>query len=241
MHGANPRVWNTLPVYIALSGTHSDYTLLCVEHAPSIPCFVQAPLAPTGLRLTPGVSSLLPMRGRAVDQLLPTGWGCRPTVTNCYQLLPTVTNCYQLLPTGLGLSTNSDFAILDECFPYVARRLLSDDSPRMRAALRTFIYGGGDRLNVSKSCAVIAVFLPYFLPYVHHICRMFRRIGQHRVFCCAFTGGGLDEGVRIVHQRHGGGAEGGGVGPGYPDRPLQHQARRPGEQPPPRLLLRVES
>jgi len=39
---------------------------------------------------------------------------------------------------------------VDECFPYIARRLLSDDSPRMRGALRTFIYGGGDRLNIGK-------------------------------------------------------------------------------------------
>jgi aarF domain-containing kinase len=26
---------------------------------------------------------------------------------------------------GLGLSTNPDYAIVDECFPYVARRMLA--------------------------------------------------------------------------------------------------------------------
>ena len=51
---------------------------------------------------------------------------------------------------GLGLSVDSNYAIIDDCFPYVARRLLSDDSPRMRAALRSFVYGGSDRLRVSR-------------------------------------------------------------------------------------------
>lgn len=51
---------------------------------------------------------------------------------------------------GLGLSVDSNYAIVDECFPYIARRLLSDDSPRMQAALRSFVYGGSDRLKVSR-------------------------------------------------------------------------------------------
>ena len=42
---------------------------------------------------------------------------------------------------GLGLSTDENYAIVDQCFPYIARRLLSDDSPRMRKALKSFIYG----------------------------------------------------------------------------------------------------
>ena len=51
---------------------------------------------------------------------------------------------------GLGLGVDGSFAILDECFPFVARRLLTDDSPRVRAALRTFAYGTGDRLSVER-------------------------------------------------------------------------------------------
>lgn len=51
---------------------------------------------------------------------------------------------------GLGLSVDSNYAIVDECFPYIARRLLSDDTPRMRKALRSFVYGGSDRLKVSR-------------------------------------------------------------------------------------------
>ena len=39
---------------------------------------------------------------------------------------------------------------MQECFPYLAKRLLSDDSPRARGALRTLLYGTGDELNLSK-------------------------------------------------------------------------------------------
>ena len=59
---------------------------------------------------------------------------------------------------GLGLSVDENYAIVDECFPYVARRMLADDSPRMRAALRSFVYGGGDRLKVSRVRSVAAGF-----------------------------------------------------------------------------------
>lgn len=55
---------------------------------------------------------------------------------------------------GLGLSLNRSFSVLDECFPLVARRLLTDDSPRVRAALRTFVYGASDRLSVERVEAV---------------------------------------------------------------------------------------
>ena len=38
---------------------------------------------------------------------------------------------------GIGLSSDGNYSILKECFPYLAKRLLSDDSPRARGALRT--------------------------------------------------------------------------------------------------------
>lgn len=59
---------------------------------------------------------------------------------------------------GLGLSVDENYAIVDECFPYVARRMLADDSPRMRSALRSFVYGGSDRLKVSRVKSVAAGF-----------------------------------------------------------------------------------
>jgi predicted unusual protein kinase regulating ubiquinone biosynthesis (AarF/ABC1/UbiB family) len=43
---------------------------------------------------------------------------------------------------GLGLRLDPGrYSIVKECFPYLARRLLTDDSPRMRQMLRTFLYG----------------------------------------------------------------------------------------------------
>lgn len=51
---------------------------------------------------------------------------------------------------GIGLSSDSNYSILKECYPYLAKRLLSDDSPRARGALRTLLYGTGDELNLDK-------------------------------------------------------------------------------------------
>jgi hypothetical protein len=51
---------------------------------------------------------------------------------------------------GIGLSADPDYAILQQCFPYLATRLLSDDSPRARGALRTLLYGTGEELNLSQ-------------------------------------------------------------------------------------------
>ena len=42
---------------------------------------------------------------------------------------------------GLGLSVDKDYSIVQECFPYLCRRMLSDDSLRIRKTLKTFLYG----------------------------------------------------------------------------------------------------
>jgi len=34
-----------------------------------------------------------------------------------------------------------DFALIDEAYPYLAKRLLTDDTPRLRAALKYMVYG----------------------------------------------------------------------------------------------------
>lgn len=51
---------------------------------------------------------------------------------------------------GIGLDNDPDYAIVDECYPYLSKRLITDDSPRARAALRYFLYGKGDRLDVAR-------------------------------------------------------------------------------------------
>ncbi|GFH29951.1 protein kinase domain-containing protein, partial [Haematococcus lacustris] len=45
----------------------------------------------------------------------------------------------------IALVGNPEFAIVDEAYPYIARRLLTDESPRLREALRYMVYG---RTNV---------------------------------------------------------------------------------------------
>merc|ERR1740124_422445 len=42
---------------------------------------------------------------------------------------------------GIALVGNPNFAIIDEAYPYIARRLMTDDSPRLKAALKYMVYG----------------------------------------------------------------------------------------------------
>ena len=41
---------------------------------------------------------------------------------------------------GIALRVDPGYSIVQECFPYIARRLLSDNHPRTRAALRQLLY-----------------------------------------------------------------------------------------------------
>ena len=51
---------------------------------------------------------------------------------------------------GIALVGNPQFAIVDEAYPYLARRLLTDRSPRMRAALRYMVYGEAETFDVER-------------------------------------------------------------------------------------------
>ncbi|GFH19740.1 protein kinase domain-containing protein [Haematococcus lacustris] len=51
---------------------------------------------------------------------------------------------------GIALKVDPNYAIVQECMPYMSRRLLSDNNPRMRAALRQLLYGTGSRLDVAR-------------------------------------------------------------------------------------------
>ena len=42
---------------------------------------------------------------------------------------------------GIGLASDPDYSIANECYPYVARRLLTDPSPASRQALEQMLYG----------------------------------------------------------------------------------------------------
>eukprot|EP00471_Norrisiella_sphaerica_P006270 CAMPEP_0184479412 /NCGR_PEP_ID=MMETSP0113_2-20130426/1150_1 /TAXON_ID=91329 /ORGANISM="Norrisiella sphaerica, Strain BC52" /LENGTH=896 /DNA_ID=CAMNT_0026857495 /DNA_START=618 /DNA_END=3308 /DNA_ORIENTATION=- len=51
---------------------------------------------------------------------------------------------------GIGLDANPDYSIVSECYPYLARRLLTDDHPRANAALKTILFGGQDTIDVDQ-------------------------------------------------------------------------------------------
>ena len=42
---------------------------------------------------------------------------------------------------GIALRVDPQYAIVKECFPYLSRRLLIDNHPRTRTALRQLLYG----------------------------------------------------------------------------------------------------
>jgi predicted unusual protein kinase regulating ubiquinone biosynthesis (AarF/ABC1/UbiB family) len=51
---------------------------------------------------------------------------------------------------GVSLTADPNFSIIQSCFPYVARRLVGDDSPRAQKALRDLLYGAGNFVNVER-------------------------------------------------------------------------------------------
>eukprot|EP00551_Chaetoceros_affinis_P005745 CAMPEP_0203681236 /NCGR_PEP_ID=MMETSP0090-20130426/42232_1 /ASSEMBLY_ACC=CAM_ASM_001088 /TAXON_ID=426623 /ORGANISM="Chaetoceros affinis, Strain CCMP159" /LENGTH=792 /DNA_ID=CAMNT_0050549661 /DNA_START=205 /DNA_END=2583 /DNA_ORIENTATION=- len=51
---------------------------------------------------------------------------------------------------GIALVGNPNFAIIDEAYPYIARRLMTDKSPRLKAALRYMVYGKEGMFDAEK-------------------------------------------------------------------------------------------
>ncbi|EJK66355.1 hypothetical protein THAOC_12731 [Thalassiosira oceanica] len=62
---------------------------------------------------------------------------------------------------GIGLASDSSYSILQECYPYLAKRLISDDSPRARGALRMLLYGKGEDLDLTKVQELTSGFQSY--------------------------------------------------------------------------------
>ncbi len=62
---------------------------------------------------------------------------------------------------GIALEVDPDYAIVAECFPYLSRRLLADDSPRARALLRELLYGNKQRLDVDRLLRLAEGFAAY--------------------------------------------------------------------------------
>ena len=52
---------------------------------------------------------------------------------------------------GIGLSCDKNYSIANECYPYIARRLLTDKSPETRRALEQLLYGKEDGEHATLS------------------------------------------------------------------------------------------
>merc|ERR1719161_3077930 len=59
---------------------------------------------------------------------------------------------------GLALVGNPEFAIVDEAYPYISQRLLTDESPRLRAALRYMVYGRDGVFNSERLIDLLEAF-----------------------------------------------------------------------------------
>jgi predicted unusual protein kinase regulating ubiquinone biosynthesis (AarF/ABC1/UbiB family) len=51
---------------------------------------------------------------------------------------------------GVSLQADENFSIIKSCFPYVAKRLVGDDSPRAQKALKDLLYGAGDAVDAER-------------------------------------------------------------------------------------------
>jgi aarF domain-containing kinase len=59
---------------------------------------------------------------------------------------------------GIALVGKPDFAIIDEAFPYISQRLLTADSPQLRATLREFIYDKDGIFDAERLIELLGAF-----------------------------------------------------------------------------------
>jgi len=58
---------------------------------------------------------------------------------------------------GLGLQLDPKYSITKQCFPYLSRRLLTEDTPKMKRMLKTFLYGKeGKTLKVERVDEIVS-------------------------------------------------------------------------------------
>ncbi|EFJ41361.1 hypothetical protein VOLCADRAFT_40547, partial [Volvox carteri f. nagariensis] len=123
---------------------HRDYDAIVKD-------FVTLDFIPEGTDLRP----ILPVLAKVFDQALEGGGAKNINFQELAADLAQITFDYPFrIPPyfaliiraigvleGIALVGNPDFALVDEAYPYIAKRLLTDDSPRLRAALRYMVYG----------------------------------------------------------------------------------------------------
>jgi hypothetical protein len=62
---------------------------------------------------------------------------------------------------GVSLQADESYSLIQSCFPYIAKRLLKDDSPRAQKALKELLYGAGDMIDVEQIANLAEGFSTY--------------------------------------------------------------------------------
>lgn len=140
---------------------HRDYGAIVKD-------FVKLDFIPDGVNLDP----ILPVLAKVFDQALEGGGAKNINFQELASDLAQITFDYPFrIPPyfaliiraigvleGIALVGNPDFAIVDEAYPYIAQRLLTDESPRLRNALRYTIYGKSGVFDAERFIDVMQAF-----------------------------------------------------------------------------------
>lgn len=140
---------------------HRDYEAIVKD-------FVKLDFIPEGVNLDP----IMPVLAKVFDQALEGGGAKNINFQELASDLAQITFDYPFrIPPyfaliiraigvleGIALVGNPDFAIVDEAYPYIAQRLLTDNSPRLRNALRYTIYGKSGIFDAERFIDVMEAF-----------------------------------------------------------------------------------
>ncbi|KAL2897512.1 hypothetical protein RDABS01_039295 [Bienertia sinuspersici] len=140
---------------------HRDYDAIVKD-------FVKLGFIPEGVNLGP----ILPVLAKVFDQALEGGGAKNINFQELAADLAQITFDYpfQIPPyfaliiraigvlEGIALVGNPEFAIVDEAYPYIAQRLLTDESSRLRNALRYTIYGKSGVFDAERFIDVMQAF-----------------------------------------------------------------------------------
>ncbi|GLJ04873.1 hypothetical protein SUGI_0005350 [Cryptomeria japonica] len=140
---------------------HRDYEAIVKD-------FVKLDFIPEGVNLNP----IMPVLAKVFDQALEGGGAKNINFQELAADLAQITFDYPFrIPPyfaliiraigvleGIALVGNPDFAIVDEAYPYIAQRLLTDNSPRLRNSLRYTIYGKSGVFDAERFIDVMEAF-----------------------------------------------------------------------------------
>ncbi|KAK3155643.1 hypothetical protein QOZ80_2BG0205850 [Eleusine coracana subsp. coracana] len=140
---------------------HRDYDAIVKD-------FVKLGFIPDGVNLDP----ILPVLAKVFDQALEGGGAKNINFQELAADLAQITFDYPFrIPPyfaliiraigvleGIALVGDPEFAIVDEAYPYIAQRLLTDESPRLRSALRYTIYGKTGVFDAERFIDVMQAF-----------------------------------------------------------------------------------